>query len=64
MDGAQQSGAGTKPQLEACQELLKQAFKLYPRVVLSCCLQSFKGQDRAMFQASRPFKHGCAVCCC
>ncbi|KAF5842240.1 hypothetical protein DUNSADRAFT_8303 [Dunaliella salina] len=36
--------------LAIVQEVLKLAFKLYPRVVLSCCLQSFKGQDRVMFQ--------------
>eukprot|EP00967_Tisochrysis_lutea_P123300 scaffold204988_cov19-Tisochrysis_lutea.AAC.1 len=44
------SSSSNNGTLAIIQEVLKLAFKLYPRVVLSCCLQSFKGQDRVMFQ--------------
>ena len=37
--------------LAIIQEVLKLAFKLYPRVVLSHCLKAFKGEDKASFQA-------------
>ena len=37
------------------QGLLQKAYRLFPRVVLSCCLQSFKGNDKVLYQASLIF---------
>eukprot|EP00195_Chlamydomonas_chlamydogama_P004791 CAMPEP_0202897640 /NCGR_PEP_ID=MMETSP1392-20130828/6347_1 /ASSEMBLY_ACC=CAM_ASM_000868 /TAXON_ID=225041 /ORGANISM="Chlamydomonas chlamydogama, Strain SAG 11-48b" /LENGTH=365 /DNA_ID=CAMNT_0049583325 /DNA_START=91 /DNA_END=1185 /DNA_ORIENTATION=+ len=37
------------------QRLLEKAYRCFPRVVLSCCLQSFRGNDKVLYQAANIF---------
>lgn len=41
--------------LTILQKLLEKAFRQFPRVVLSCCLQAFKSSDTALFQSAHWF---------
>lgn len=54
---AAENGESTSP-LHVVRTLLEKAFSMFPRVVLSRCLQALRGSDHALYRGTLEFFHG------